>query len=120
MDARPRLTGFVAVPSATAQEDSVSEMMSTENTSEPREHVQRMTDGWKEDAKGVLIFVSFVQPTLAFYRTDIFFFLFQRPAFSPQSSLRLSSKATKCYPQMLGTNSRFNLHTLPPQLSLLT
>ena len=61
MDARPRSTGFVAVPFTTAREDSVYEMMLAENTSEPREHVQRMTDGWKEDAKGVLIFVGFVQ-----------------------------------------------------------
>jgi hypothetical protein len=53
-------TGFVAIPSTTAREDSVYEMASADNTSEPREHVQRMTDGWKEDAKGVLIFVSFV------------------------------------------------------------
>jgi hypothetical protein len=60
MYARPRPTGFVAIPSTTAREDSVYEMMLTENTSEPREYVQRMTDGWKEDAKGVLIFVSFV------------------------------------------------------------
>lgn len=61
MDARPRPTGFFAIPFTTAWEDSVDEMMPAESTSEPREHVQRMTDGWKEDAKGVLIFVSFVQ-----------------------------------------------------------
>jgi hypothetical protein len=60
MDTRPRPTGFVAIPS-TVQEDSVYEMISAENASEPREHLQRMTDGWKEDAKGDLIFVSFVQ-----------------------------------------------------------
>lgn len=61
MDARPRLTGFVAIPSTTAREDSVYEMMLAQNTSESRKHVQRMTDGWKEDAKGVLMFVSFIQ-----------------------------------------------------------
>jgi hypothetical protein len=81
LDARPRPIGFVAVPSTTAREDSVYEMILAENTSEPREYVQHMIDGWKEDAKGVLIFVNFVQLILCLpsYR-----FIFQRPAFSPQ------------------------------------
>ncbi|KAF8493437.1 hypothetical protein F5888DRAFT_1618006 [Russula emetica] len=39
--------------------------MSAENTSEPREHVQRMTDGWKEDAKGVLIFTGIFSAIVA-------------------------------------------------------
>ena len=51
-------TRFVAVPSTTAREHPVYETMLAESTSEPREYVQRMTDGWKEDAKGVLIFVN--------------------------------------------------------------
>jgi hypothetical protein len=38
----------------TAQEDSVC----AANALESRQYVQRMTDGWNEDAKGVLIFVS--------------------------------------------------------------
>ena len=61
VDVSSRPTGSVASPSTTAREDSVYEIMSAENTSEPGEHVQRMTEGWKEDAKGVLIFVSFAQ-----------------------------------------------------------
>ena len=61
MDGRSRLTGFIAIPSTTAREDSVYEMMSAENTSGPGDHVQRMSDNWKEDANGVLIFVSFDQ-----------------------------------------------------------
>jgi hypothetical protein len=50
-------TGLVAVPSAIAREDSVNEMLAA-NSSESRDHVERMANGWKEDAKGALIFVS--------------------------------------------------------------
>ena len=52
-------TGLVAVPSAIAQEDSVNEMLAA-NSSESRDHVERMADGWKEDTKGALIFVGLV------------------------------------------------------------
>jgi hypothetical protein len=68
-DARPGPTDFVAIPSSTAREDSFNEMWTTD-ASEYRAHVQRITDGWKEDAKGILIFVSPVQLIIAFYRTD--------------------------------------------------
>ena len=66
-DARPGPIGFVAIPSATAREDSVNEMWATDE-SESRAHgqAQLMTDSWKEDAKGVLIFVSPVQLIVAF------------------------------------------------------
>jgi len=65
LDARPRPIGFVAVPSTTAREDSVYEMILAENTSEPREYVQHMIDGWKEDAKGVLIFTGIFSAIVA-------------------------------------------------------
>ena len=70
MDTSPRPNGFVAIPSTTVQEDSSS----AENMSEPREHVRRMAEGWKEDAKGVLIFVSFVQLILCLLSHLPFFF----------------------------------------------
>jgi hypothetical protein len=66
--ARPRRTGFVAILSSTARADSVDEVRDA-NASERKVYVQRMTDGWKEDAKGVLIFVSPIQ-LFVFYRTD--------------------------------------------------
>ena len=68
--ARPGPIGFVAIPSATAREDSINEMWAAD-ASESGAHgqVQRMTDSWKEDAKGVLIFVSPVQPIVVFYCT---------------------------------------------------
>ena len=50
-------TGLVAVPSAIAPEDSVNEMLDADS-SESRDLVDRMANGWKEDAKGALIFVS--------------------------------------------------------------
>ena len=66
--AKPRRTGFVAILSSAARADSVHEVRG-ENASERKAHVQQMTDGWKEDAKGVLIFVSPTQ-FFVFYRTD--------------------------------------------------
>ena len=68
-DARSGHTGFIAVPSAIAREDSVNERLAA-NLSESRDHVERMANGWKEDAKGVLIFVSPVKLILIFCRTD--------------------------------------------------
>ena len=58
-DAQPRPISLVAIPSSTAREDSVDDILAA-NASESSVHVQQMTDGWKEDAKGVLIFVSSV------------------------------------------------------------
>ena len=114
-DSLPRPAVLVAIPSTTAREDSVNDVLA-ENAS--RVHVQQMTDGWKEDAKGVLIFVSSVQLILTFHRSD---FYFQRPASFPQLSHRLSLRAIKCCPPILETKSRFKLYPLsPPQSSLLT
>jgi hypothetical protein len=59
--ARSRPTGLVAIPSSTAREYSVIEMRAANPSESSRVPVQRITDGWKEDAKSVLIFVSPVQ-----------------------------------------------------------
>ena len=56
-DAHPKPTSLIAIPSTTAWEDSVNDVLGAA-ASESRVHVQQMTDGWKEDAKGVLIFAS--------------------------------------------------------------
>ena len=101
-DSQPRPIGLVAIPSSTAREDSVNDILAA-NVSESRVHVQQMTDGWKEDAKGVLIFVSFVQLILAFYFADFF----SRPASSLQSTHHLSLRAIKCCRRILETKSRF-------------
>ena len=111
-DSLPRHTGLVAIPSTISREEFVNDMLAA-NASQSRVHVQQMTNGWKEDAKGVLIFVSSVQLILAFHHGDFF----QRPASSPQSSHRLSLRARKCYPRILETKPRFNLHHLPPPQS---
>jgi hypothetical protein len=60
-DGMPRPTGLVAIPSTTAREDHFVNDMLAANASESRVHAQRMTNGWKEGAKGVIIFVSSVQ-----------------------------------------------------------
>jgi hypothetical protein len=60
-DAWAAPSGSVSTPSHTAQGYSVNEILS-ENVRDDREHVQRMADSCKEDAKGVLILVSLQRP----------------------------------------------------------
>ena len=56
-EAGPRPTDFVAILSATAREGPVNVILA-ENESRFRGHVQRMADGWEEDATGVVIFFN--------------------------------------------------------------
>lgn len=48
---------FLTTPSDTVQEDSANTMWST-YMKEAVEYDKFMTDGWREDAKGFLVFVS--------------------------------------------------------------
>lgn len=109
--ARPRPTGLVAIHSSTSREDSVNEMRAANPSESSRVPAQRITDGWKEDAKSVLIFVSPVQVIFLSYLFS------KRQAFSPQLLHHLSPRAIKCCPQILGTRTRFSLH--PPLLPQL-
>ena len=56
-EAGPRPTDFVAILSATARKGSVNVILA-ENATGFRGHVQRMADGWEEDATGVVIFFN--------------------------------------------------------------
>jgi hypothetical protein len=103
-DACPRPTGFVAIPSATAREDSGNGMLAENASGSSR---------WLERGHNRCPYIrKSVQLILSFYRIEL---LFQRSTFSPQSS----QKAIKCCHQILETRSRFNPHPLPPQLSWL-
>jgi hypothetical protein len=83
----------LTIPSAATHEDSVNKMWSA-YMGEAKEYDKRTSDAWKEDAKGVLAFVSPNPPIPCGYHSD----KLKRPVRSPQPSEPSSLKATKSYP----------------------
>jgi hypothetical protein len=83
LDAWPRPTDIVPIPSDKAVEDLFKELPAMRLILPDEEHVQRRIDEMKKDMDGTLIFVSPVQLSLPlFYRADFI----QKLDFSPQLS----------------------------------
>ena len=96
------------------QEDLVNEMWS-EYLKNVDDYDKRLTDGWKDDANGVLVFVS-LRLLVPVSITDN---LGARPVFSPQLSHPSSSKATNAYHSILAASLRFSSDKYPTSLLVL-
>ena len=96
------------------QEDLVNEMWS-EYLKNVDDYDKRLTDGWKDDANGVLVFVS-LRLLVPVSITDD---LGARQVFSPQLSHPSSSKATNAYHSILVASLRFSSDKYPTSLLVL-
>jgi hypothetical protein len=76
---------------------------------------KRLTDGWKDDANGVLVFVSHRLLVPVSITDD----LGARPVFSPRLSHPSSSKATNAYHSTLVASLRFSSDKYPTSLLAL-
>jgi len=61
-NAQPRTSGFSATPAPVHWEDGLGNETRSADVSDSREKTKRVIDGWKEDAKGVLMFVCALLP----------------------------------------------------------
>ena len=85
----------LTVTSTTGQKDSDKEMW-TIYMKQVKEYDKRMTVAWKEDANGILVFVSrslLIPPSIAITA--------KRPVFSLRPSAHLSSNSTKSCPPIV-------------------
>jgi hypothetical protein len=91
----PYCIATLTVTSATGREYSEEEMWST-YMEQVKEFDRRLTDSWKEDATGILVFVScslLITPSIAITA--------KRPVFSLRQSAHLSSNSTKGCPPIV-------------------
>ena len=91
----PYCIATLTVTSTTGRGDSETEMWST-YMEQVKEYDKRMTDSWKEDATGILAFVSrslLITPSIAITA--------KRPVFSLRQSAHLSSNSTKSCPSIV-------------------
>src|SRR6266851_1868453 len=88
----PYCIATLTVTSTTGREESEKEMW-TIYIKQVKEYDKRMADAWKEDARGILVFVSrslLIPPSIAITA--------KRPVFSLRPSAHLSSNSTKSCP----------------------
>jgi hypothetical protein len=100
---KPAMLHRQSIPSVTTHVhgDSVTKMWSAYLV-EAEKHDQRISDGWRDDANGVLIFVR-PGPLIPYNRPID---KFKRPGCSQQPSEPSSLKATKSYPRTPVTKRR--------------